>query len=63
MNSFSKKEYLSLKMPTEDAPVSDHSRILLALDALGYEHVSIPLRVLQALYPYGVIFSYTPSEI
>ena len=42
MKSLSVKEYLSLKMPTEEAPVSDQSRILLALDALGYEHVTIP---------------------
>ena len=41
MKSLSVKEYLSLKMPTEEAPVSDHGRILLALDALGYEHVTI----------------------
>ena len=42
MKSLSIKEYLSLKMPTEEAPVSDQSRILLALGALGYEHVTIP---------------------
>lgn len=51
MNSLSVKEYLSLKMPAEDTPVSDHSRILLALGALGYDHVKIPLRVLRTLYP------------
>ena len=51
MNSLSVKEYLSLKMPTEEVPVSDQSRILLALAALGYEHVTIPLGVLRTLYP------------
>ena len=51
MNSFCKKEYLSLKMPTEDAPVSDHGRILLALNSMGYENVIIPLQVLRRLYP------------
>ena len=51
MNSLSVKEYLSLKMPTEEASVSDHSRILLALQTLGYEHVTIPLHVLRKLYP------------
>ncbi len=51
MKSLSVKEYLSLKMPTEEAPVSDHSRILLALGALGYEHVTIPLHILRTLYP------------
>ena len=51
MKSLSIKEYLSLKMPTEEAPVSDQSRILLALGALGYEHVTIPLHILRTLYP------------
>ena len=51
MNRLSIKEYLSLKMPTEEAPVSDQSRILLALQALGYEHVTIPLHILRTLYP------------
>ena len=51
MESFSKKEYLSLKMPTEDAPVSDHRRIELALNALGYEQVTVPLQVFRKLYP------------
>ena len=32
MKSLSVKEYLSLKMPTEEAPVSDQSRIRQALD-------------------------------
>ena len=52
MNSLSKKEYLSLKMPTEEAPLSDHQRILLALNQLGYENVTLPLPVLRALYPF-----------
>ena len=51
MNSFSKKEYLSLKMPTEEVAVSDQKRILLALEALGYPHVIMPLRVIRKLYP------------
>ena len=51
MTKFSEKIYLSLKMPTEDAPVSDQKRILLALEALGYDHVTIPLPVLRQLYP------------
>ena len=51
MNSFSKKEYLSLKMPTEEVAVSDQKRILLALEALGYSHVTMPLRVIRKLYP------------
>ena len=51
MSSLSKKEYLSLKMPTEEAPLSDQQRIVLALKTLGYEPVTIPLPVLRQLYP------------
>lgn len=51
MRHFSTKEYLSLKMPTEDVPVSDHRQIELALQTLGYEPVTIPLKILQKLYP------------
>ena len=51
MKSLSIKEYLSLKMPTEDAPISDQQRIELALNALGYENVCIPLPILRKLYP------------
>ena len=51
MGSFSKKEYLQLKMPTEDVAVSDQVRIRLALEALGYENITFPLQILQQLYP------------
>jgi len=51
MNGFSEKIYLSLKMPTEEIAVSDQQRILLALEALGYTNVKVPLSVLQSLYP------------
>lgn len=51
MDRISEKVYLSLKMPTEEAPVSDEKRIRLALETLGYEHVSIPLAVMRKLYP------------
>ena len=51
MGAFSKKEYLSLKMPTEDGAVSDQKRIELALNTLGYESVTFPLKVLRKLYP------------
>ena len=51
MNSFSRKEYLSLKMPTEEVSISDQKRIELALNALGYEQVTFPLKVLHKLYP------------
>ena len=51
MNGFSEKIYLHLEMPTEEAPVSDQKRILLALETLGYENVTMPLSVLRMLYP------------
>lgn len=51
MNGFSVKEYLSLKMPAEDNAISDQKRIQLALLALGYEDVTIPLQVQRRLYP------------
>ena len=51
MKGFSEKVYLSLKMPTEEATISDQKRIQLALQALGYENVIMPLSVLRMLYP------------
>ena len=51
MKGISEKVYLSLQMPSEEIPVSDHKRIQLALEALGYEHVIMPLSVLQTIYP------------
>ena len=51
MEGFSKKEYLQLNMPTEEIPVSDRKRMELALNALGYEPVTVPLPVLRRLYP------------
>ena len=51
MEKFSVKEYLRLKMPTEEVAVSDHKRIELALNTLGYEQVTFPLPALRKLYP------------
>lgn len=51
MERFSEKVYLSLKMPAEEAPVSDEKRIRLALETLGYQNISIPIPVLRKLYP------------
>ena len=51
MTSLCVKECLQLKMPTEDAPVSDQKRIELALQVLGYEQVTFPLITLRKLYP------------
>ena len=52
MSSFVVKEYISLKMPSEDLPVSDHQRILLALNSLGYENIQFPLSIIRKLYPF-----------
>ena len=51
MQKFSEKVFLGLEIPTEDTPLSDHQRILLALEYLGYENAEIPLDVLRQLYP------------
>ena len=51
MQGFSEKVFLSLQMPEEDSPISDHQRIVTALEYLGYENVNIPLDVLRRLYP------------
>ena len=51
MERFSEKVFLSLKMPTEEAPLSDQKRIRLALETLGYENVIFSLPVLRKLYP------------
>lgn len=51
MNPISVKEYLSLKMPTEELAISDQKRIQLALHSIGYDPVTIPLHVLRRLYP------------
>ena len=47
MEKMSVKEYLQLKMPSEELPVSDQRRILLALETLGYDNVTFPLPVLR----------------
>ena len=51
MSNFVIKEYLSLKMPSEDLPISDHQRILIALDSLGYKNIHFPLPIIKKLYP------------
>lgn len=50
-DQFSQKVFLSLRMPTEDVPISDQRRIQLALEALGYKNVVFPLPVMRKLYP------------
>ena len=51
MSSFSEKVYLELALPVEDGPVSDQRRLILALEGLGYENVTLPVTVLRQLYP------------
>ena len=51
MKRFSEKVFLQLNMPTEELSLSDHQRIRLALETLGYAPVTIPLPVLRQLYP------------
>lgn len=51
MERFSKKIFLQLQMPTDEMSISDEKRIRLALEALGYENVHIPLIILRQLYP------------
>ncbi len=51
MERLSEKIFLDLKMPSEDAPIGDRERIRLALAALGYAPVTIPLHILRKLYP------------
>ena len=51
MNSISKKEYLRLAMPTEETPISDHTRLVQELQARGYGQVTVPLEVVRKLYP------------
>lgn len=51
MQGFSEKVFLKIAMPTEETPVSDQQRIRAALSELGYGDVTMPLQVLQKLYP------------
>lgn len=51
MKPMSVKEYLQLKMPTEELSVSDQRRIEMALETLGYTPVVFPLAVIRKLYP------------
>ena len=51
MKGFSEKIFLSLKMPTEEQPVSVHRRLELALQELGYHPVQLSQHILRRLYP------------
>lgn len=51
MKAFSEKVLLRLQMPTEELPQGDRERIVSALEVCGFAPVSVPLPVLQSLYP------------
>ena len=51
MECFSVKEYLSLKMPTQELAASDQTRLRLALETLGYSPVTFPVHILRKLHP------------
>ena len=51
MNAFSQKVYFVFSVPTEEEPTSDHRQLLDGLRDRGYDPVSLPLPMLQKLYP------------
>lgn len=51
MNPFAQKVFLKLDPPSEEMPLSDHRRIVAALNDLGYDPVRIPLDTIRILYP------------
>lgn len=51
MKSFSQKIYFTYPAPTEQEPASDQGQLLEALRSQGFDPVTIPLQVLQKLYP------------
>ncbi|MBQ3575136.1 MAG: DUF4445 domain-containing protein [Clostridia bacterium] len=51
MKRFSEKVYMELTPPTEDNPATDRSRIISALEEMGYGRARLTLRALQQLHP------------
>ena len=51
MRAFSQKVFFSFSVPTEEEPTSDHRQLLEGLKAQGYSPVTLPLSILQKLYP------------
>ena len=51
MQAFSQKVFFIFSVPTEEHPTSDHRQLLEELSRQGYENVSLPLPMLQKLYP------------
>ena len=51
MNAFSQKVFFPFPVPTEEEPTSDHRQLLEGLKQQGFFPVTLPLSVLQKLYP------------
>ena len=51
MNPFSQKIYFPFSVPTEEEPTSDHRQLLEGLERRGFSPVTLPLAMLQKLYP------------
>lgn len=51
MKSFSQKVFFRFSVPTEDEPTSDQHQLLEELARQGYSPVTLPLPMLQKLYP------------
>ena len=51
MKSFSQKVFFKFDHPTEEVPTSDHRQLLEGLKTRGFSPVTLPLQILQKLYP------------
>ena len=51
MNTFSQKVFFEFSQPTEEEPTSDHRQLLEGLRQQGFPNVTLPLPMLQKLYP------------
>ena len=51
MKSFIQKVYFAFPVPTEEEPTSDHRQLLEGLALQGFSEVTLPLHMLQKLYP------------
>lgn len=65
MKPLAEKHFLKLQKPDGADGLADRERIL---KALGYDHISLPVRVLRSLYPlvpnadYEVTVTLSPAE-
>ena len=51
MKAFSQKVYITFPVPTEEEPTSDHRQLQDELSRQGFSPVTLPLPMLQKLYP------------